>query len=726
MTLIIPLGKIKQQDMARVGGKALALAMMAQYSLNVPEALCVTTEAYHAYVTMSGLRERILLELNRKQFEDMRWEELWDTSLRIRNMFLTTPLPASLALELEQSIAPVFARKAAVVRSSAPGEDSARTSFAGLHESYVNIKGIESIIEHIRLVWASLWSDAALLYRKELGLNVEKSMMAVVIQEIIAGEESGVAFGKNPLNESEAVIEAIYGLNQGLVDGSVEPDRWIIDRATGEILSHTPAQRARALVACSAGVRFEPLPSARAETPPLTDDKINTVFSLVIEAESLFDAPQDVEWTFRGNRIHALQSRPITARKTEKAEDQRSWYLSLRRSFDNLKALRSKIENELLPAMILEAARLADRNLSQLADHELICEITERSEIHNKWIDSYWSDFIPFAHGMRLFGQIYNDVVRPADPYEFMDILGSDTMVSIERNRMLQDMASIIQRDEYLAAALRSGSEIEHAVFNKMLDEFAEKYADVVTGTAQAGKQKHALMRILMEMASHPAAEKQTHPAGRAERMDAFIKRFPEEQRARAQELIDLARASYRMRDDDNLYLGKIEQQLNRALDEARRRLIACKLPDIELLTVEELCAVLENPKYVPAQKSAQQKIAGEFTIKPRQLVGQPAGAGIGRGKARVITRSSELFDFKSGEILVCDAVDPAMTFVVPLSSGIVERRGGMLIHGAIIAREYGIACVTGVPDATALIHTGDQLTVDGYLGIVTVGKHAL
>ena len=68
----------------------------------------------------------------------------------------------------------------------------------------------------------------------------------------------------------------------------------------------------------------------------------------------------------------------------------------------------------------------------------------------------------------------------------------------------------------------------------------------------------------------------------------------------------------------------------------------------------------------------------------------------------------------------MCDAIDPAMTFVVPLSSGIVERRGGMLIHGAIIAREYGIACVTGVPDATELIHTGDQLTVDGYLGIVT------
>ncbi len=77
---------------------------------------------------------------------------------------------------------------------------------------------------------------------------------------------------------------------------------------------------------------------------------------------------------------------------------------------------------------------------------------------------------------------------------------------------------------------------------------------------------------------------------------------------------------------------------------------------------------------------------------------------------------------FAAGEILICDAVEPGMTFIVPLAAGIVERRGGMLIHGAIIAREYGLPCVTGVPRAAELIRTGDRVTVDGYLGIVIVG----
>jgi pyruvate,water dikinase len=108
--------------------------------------------------------------------------------------------------------------------------------------------------------------------------------------------------------------------------------------------------------------------------------------------------------------------------------------------------------------------------------------------------------------------------------------------------------------------------------------------------------------------------------------------------------------------------------------------------------------------------------------LKARQLVGQPAGPGVARARARVIDQPDSIFEFKEGEVLVCDAVDPGMTFVVPLAAGIVERRGGMLIHGAIIAREYGLPCVTGVPDATSLIRTGDQVTVDGFLGIVIVG----
>jgi len=136
----------------------------------------------------------------------------------------------------------------------------------------------------------------------------------------------------------------------------------------------------------------------------------------------------------------------------------------------------------------------------------------------------------------------------------------------------------------------------------------------------------------------------------------------------------------------------------------------------------KELIEALKNPRYLPKTRLSVEKVEMPSELKARQIVGQPAGPGIAKGKARVILSSSDLLNFKSGEILVCNAVEPSMTFVVPLSAGIIERRGGMLIHGAIIAREYGIPCVTGIPEATSQIHTGDQVTVDGYLGIVTIG----
>lgn len=122
---------------------------------------------------------------------------MWDASLRLRHLFLNTPLPVELAASLGSALAPHLPARC-VVRSSAPGENSRQASFAGLHASFVNVAGLEAVLDHLKLVWASLWSDAALLYRRELGLDVRKSAMAGVIQEMVAGDVSGVVSGKTP------------------------------------------------------------------------------------------------------------------------------------------------------------------------------------------------------------------------------------------------------------------------------------------------------------------------------------------------------------------------------------------------------------------------------------------------------------------------------------------------------------------------------------------------
>jgi pyruvate,water dikinase len=727
MSLLLDLQEIHEADLPRVGGKGFALAQLVQAGLRVPRALCVTTEAYESYLSATGLRDQILFELLRKPFEEMRWEEIWDTALRIRNLFLKTSLPVELRQALLPAIENYFGDTAVSVRSSAPGEDSAQRSFAGLHESFVNVRGPTAVLDHVRSVWASLWSDRAILYRTELGLDVQTSLMAVVIQEMVFGERSGVAFGRNPMDPMEAVVEAVHGLNQGLVDGTVEPDRWVIKRDTEEILSHTPALRDKVVSPGPGGAKVEPLLDDRKGRAPLKEREVLEVYGLTKKTESLFGTAQDVEWAYRQDTLNALQSRPITTLGTGD-EDPRQWYLSLHRSFDNLKLLRQRIEQELIPAMEQEAAEMARKDLSPLSDEELALEIQDRTGILEKWKQAYERDCIPFAHGMRLFGQVYNDRMRPDNPYGFMDLLRGTGMVSIHRNNALNELAEWIRREPEIGVHLKQGRlEDCSEDFARAFRDLTERFGGLTWGGSQFGADQAQLTSLLLQMAE---GTRGPAPSGTGEQGDlehAFLSTFDSEEKAFAADLLDLARASYQLRDDDNTYLGKIEGQVLAAVKEGARR----KGAPVHEATVEEgdrvVAALTEGVGLSSSgpERIVETKEEEDFRLRPRQLIGQPAGPGVASGRARVIQDPPDLFQFKSGEVLVCDAVDPNMTFVVPLAAAVVERRGGMLIHGAIIAREYGLPCVTGVADAAKLIRTGDPVTVDGFLGIVIVGDDA-
>ncbi len=726
MDLILSAPEIEASDLGRVGGKALSLAALSRVGFRIPEFICVSTDAYRAFVDGTGLRERILLELHRKDFKQMRWEEIWDCATRIRNLFLRKPLPPVLADTLRDAVAERFADRPVAVRSSAPDEDATRSSFAGLHASYINVRGTEAVLEHIRMVWASLWSDAALLYRQELGLDAGRSTMAVVVQELVAGAASGVCFSQSPTEPSQALVESVYGLNQGLVDGDVEPDRWVVDRDFNKLLKHVPVRRTRQLAAAEDGYKMVGLPAEIGSRPPLTPEQVMAVYELGLKAERHFGAPQDVEWTLRDSELYLLQSRPVTTRTQASEGDQRAWYLSLHRSFENLRELRRKIEHEQIPAMIRAAEELSKIDLVQLSDRELAVEIRRRWEINNTWVNVYWTDFIPFAHGIRLFGQVYNDRLKPDDPYEFVGLLTHTDMASLERNRLLEALADQVRLRPELAECLKAGDCVDQAPeFRREIESFIERFGDLsctVTGGTQCEGATRPLAKILLAMSSRPQA-----PSGSRNRSDAgrlsqlFLDSYPENGRQEGAELLDLARASYRLRDDDNIHLGRIEAGLAAAVAEGRRRLNLGGNADEGRV---ELKAALENLDFGDRMHPDRPPAHAESgRIQPRQITGQPAGPGLAMGRARVVRSHADLADFAHGEILVCDAVDPNMTFVVPLAAAVVERRGGMLIHGAIIAREYGLPCVTGIPDATSLIQSGDLLTVDGYLGIVTVGS---
>ena len=719
MSFVMPIDCIVTENRAATGGKALALARLAQSGLQVPAGVCITVDAYHAYVSETGIRDRVGLELKRKAFSDMRWEEMWDAALRIRSMFLNTPLPAALADTLTADLEPAFSSTPVCVRSSSLAEDSCAASFAGLHESFVNIIGVPSILEHVRLVWASLWSDAALLYRQELGLSIANSAMAVVVQELVVGDASGIGFSEHPENRLAAVVEAVYGLNEGLVGGTIEPDRWILDRVSGEVIEHHQPRRCLKLQTVHNGVRQQALSRHEQGQAPLDQKRLDTVYRMLIETEKLFGVPQDTEWTWLDTDFYLLQARPLTTRaEPVDSDDQRPWYLSLRGSLDSLVVLQERIEGELLPAMTAAADACPDiAPETTLTDAELAGLLEKRVELYQKWKKVYWDDFIPFAHGMRLFGQVYNDCVRPEDPYEFMDLLVNVPLLSVKRNQALRTLGKLLLDAENMPpeSALLQSAEVEEMI-SRCLHEF---------GGVDDGEMTLKLDRDAVCLLAKRLAGAHDHPekSARAGLLEAKFRSHCGHLSAdRVETRIAVARASYRLRDDDNLYLGRIEAAMLQCAQVAGERLRQRKgIEDLESLTPSARVQALRGQPFERKTSKGPEdpKARPRFVQHSRQITGQPAGAGVAHGVARVIASQADLLEFSQGEILVCDSIQPHMTIIAPLAKAVVERRGGMLIHGAIIAREYGLPCVTGVRNVTSEVKTGEHITVDGYLGIV-------
>jgi pyruvate,water dikinase len=732
--LLIPLEDAQRCREASIGGKAAKLARLRAAGFPVPEGFCLTVSAYDAFVREHRIDEAIRMELGRKPLDGMRWEEMWDSALRIRSRFLAQPLPPELEAEIRTALHALAPTKPLVVRSSAPGEDSAGRSFAGLHESYPDVSGEAALHDAVRLVWASLWSDAALLYRRELRLDPATSRMAVLVQETASGDRSGVAFGRDPRPNApdRALIEAVPGPCRLLVDGEVDPDRWEIDRGTRRVVGWRPGQRAES----------EP---AR---PLLDPSDLDAVTTALFGLETLFAWPPDMEWTGRAGSLTILQARPIT---TGTAEDERSWYLTLRPGDDRLRRLRTRVAEELIPELETEGRALAAANLSALDDRALGDTIEARHASLERWKQIYWDEFIPFAHGARRLGMYYNDAVRPTDPYEFVGLLRNQKMLASQRNQALAGLAARLHEDEALRAALArlldAGKIPPWPALRRALDpvagagdwldafeQLAEQHLDIVVREQPLEEGFEPHLRTVLELAESGASGREEPNTGeRPETLQArLLDAVGQERRAEAMELIETGRLSWRLRDDDNLLVARIETQLVRALHEGGDRLRGAgrltgpRAPGLE--EAAEIARALRDPRVqvaVPNGSGTAERGAGDRSApgeRPRQLIGQPASPGLATGRVRVVRGRADLGKFRHREVLVCDAIQPSITHLVPLASAIVERRGGMLIHGAIIARELGIPCVNGVRDAADVLHDGEAVTVDGNLGIVTVG----
>ncbi|WP_368074306.1 PEP/pyruvate-binding domain-containing protein [Arthrobacter sp. 24S4-2] len=309
--LVLGLELINAGMLARVGGKAANLGETTGAGLPVPPGFCLTTDAYRRAVVPAGL-EDVHRGLAATGSGDL--QALADLAARARELILGVDIPAEIADAVRTSYAALGTDVPVAVRSSATAEDLPFASFAGQQDTYLNVVGGDAVLAAVRQCWASLWTDRAVAYRATHGISPATVALAVVVQRMVDASVAGVLFTANPVTgrRREAVIDASPGLGEAVVSGAVNPDHFVVDAATNEILERRPGDK-RIAIRPLPGGGTERISLAADSAPSLSDAQIRELTALGSRVERHYGAPQDIEWAIDGaDKLWLTQSRPIT------------------------------------------------------------------------------------------------------------------------------------------------------------------------------------------------------------------------------------------------------------------------------------------------------------------------------------------------------------------------------------------------------------------------------
>ncbi len=304
--------EVDKDDVDSVGGKGASLGEMANNDFPVPGGFVVTAQAYRRLLQDTEIEDELKEALD-VDVEDS--DELEEAHDRAVELVKNAGMPDEMRGEIEAAYEELGDDDFVAVRSSATAEDLPDASFAGQQETYLNVKGVEELIERVKDCWASLFTERAIYYRVEKGFSHEDVNIAVVVQRMVDADKSGVVFSSDPsTGEGRATVEAAWGLGESVVSGGGTPDNYVFDRGTRGGVTTNPASEKMKHVK----------DTATGETPekegPHHPPAEKGLFAEGIAgsaggAERPVEprrAPQDIEWAIQDGELFVLQSRPIT------------------------------------------------------------------------------------------------------------------------------------------------------------------------------------------------------------------------------------------------------------------------------------------------------------------------------------------------------------------------------------------------------------------------------
>ena len=319
--LVVDFKDIDKGDVALVGGKNANLGEMIKASLPVPPGFAITIHAYDLFLEENKIIEKIYSTLKATDVDDP--TQLGSASKSIKKLIQNGRIPDIVGREVISDYKKLsgFMKNALVaVRSSATAEDAPGTSFAGQQETFLNVVGEANLLEKVKSCWASLFTERSIFYRVKNNIKHEKVKVSVAVQKMIQSEVSGVMFSIDPVtnDKDKIIIEAVWGLGEMIVQGSVVPDKYVVQKETFAVLSKEISEQSTQLIRVGEVTKEAQVPKKQMDVQKITNEEVIILAKLADKLQKHYYFPQDSEWAKEKGKLYLVQTRPVTTLERKK------------------------------------------------------------------------------------------------------------------------------------------------------------------------------------------------------------------------------------------------------------------------------------------------------------------------------------------------------------------------------------------------------------------------
>ena len=766
--MILDFNEIKKEDVLIVGGKGANLGEMTSAKINVPSGFVITADAYRDFLKVNAIDS--LIENGIKKSADDE-KILLNEAEHFRGKIKSGKFPEQLENIIREKYFNLGNNTRVAVRSSATAEDLPDASFAGQQETYLNVQGIESVLNGVRNCYASLWGNRAVSYRFHQGYDQTSVSIAVVIQEMIESEKSGVLFTVNPVNkkENEMQINASFGLGESVVSGRVTADSYIIDKSGNIIEVNIGSKETQIIYGDKETVEVSVNPDKR-KTRALNDREILELMKCGLEIEKHYGMPMDIEWAIKNDIVYILQARAITTLKNSEnditgiilprnpiidddgiqtfSDDGKRIGKNIFKFFNILKNMKDfefcyKKCKDFMNIYEVEIEEIKHLNFENMTLTECGNFLEESYVLLQKLAyDRFKYALFPSVLNSKKFTKIIKKVNSNYSSFDFYWDL--DNKTSVVTNDVYK-MAREIRKNEALKKAIISGDNFKELYkkyndFKNISDKFMKDngfksdYNCYCLSAKTFLEDPDRLINILRPILNENSNE--SNDIKDFSKLMESVKEIYGRKYQDVEKQIKYFRYFHVVREESQYlwetlfyYVRKCVGRINFILlgDENIETGVA-NLFHKELLKAINRGNLNESDKEKIKRRNEKFPLAVKVWEASKLLIfktdgdvlkGVSGSTGIAVGKVCLINSPKEFYKMKKGDILVCHLTDPEWTPLFKLASAVVADTGSALSHAAIVAREYNIPAVLGVGFATTKFKDGDTIQVDGNTGEV-------